>query len=104
MSVDEWRPFSPSQIKSVDNQGTWNPEDARILYQSLDILSEQSGFDQLAESIEADIREGEEALKQDPGAFPYAVTQARTKKKLAVTRRTIKSLKRRRTDVPCPRQ
>ena len=34
----EYRPFHPTQIKSVNNRGTYDPNDARIMYQQIEKL------------------------------------------------------------------
>ncbi len=36
-AADSWISFSPSQVKSVFNQGAWDPDDSRILFEKEDL-------------------------------------------------------------------
>ncbi|MDR1947624.1 MAG: hypothetical protein LBQ51_10745 [Desulfovibrio sp.] len=51
--IVEYVAFSPTQIKSVNNRGTWNPNDPRILYQ---FAGEQS---RMSEPVQANLKDKE---------------------------------------------
>ena len=58
--------FSPTQIKSIDNRGTWDPNDPRILYQGERLADSQTLLYQGGEEDEA----GMANLKEIAKTFP----------------------------------
>lgn len=57
---DTFGAFSPTQIKSINNRGTFDPADARILYQSAETLEEVRVFgESLGLSVSLSRRSGE---------------------------------------------
>lgn len=51
---DSWVAFEPTQIKSVENRGTFSPEDDRIMFQRVDGLTDQFTGD--IDAVTSDLR------------------------------------------------
>ena len=64
--------FSPTQIKSIDNRGTWDPNDPRILYQGERLADSQTLLYQGGEEDEAGMANLKEIAKTFPSWQEFA--------------------------------